>query len=389
MRIYLITGHQYPIGTAQTNRLRSYLEALASLGHDVNVLIYRPSEVKEDVKNKMSGRLNNVNYLSSAYSIGKMKNPLLARITWIYGYLNCLRLLFKENKQSSIDIIIQGSSKSSIIPLVYMISRIIKCRYILENSEYPWFILKKRSIRNTLDKILYLHLYYKLFDGVLAMTKTLQLYHKKYSKKNAQIFHLPMTVDINRFNIKCASENYITYVGNLSYYKDGVDVLVESFIHIAAKYPRWKLRIIGNTSCDHLVKQRATEVSLEDRIILMGMVDRDDVPALLCSSKILALARPSSLQSDGGFPTKLGEYLATGNLVVVTAVGEIPNYLENEVSALIADPDSIESFASKLDIGITKNKEFSSVMVKGREVCTRVFNSKVQAVRLSNYFKRL
>lgn len=68
----------------------------------------------------------------------------------------------------------------------------------------------------------------------------------------------------------------------------------------------------------------------------MGDVHRDKVPELLCRSKILALARPDNLQSEGGFPTKLGEYLSTGNLVIITDVGDIPFYLKDGESALIA-----------------------------------------------------
>ena len=48
---------------------------------------------------------------------------------------------------------------------------------------------------------------------------------------------------------------------------------------------------------------------------------------------MLVLARPDNIQAKGGFPTKLGEYLATGNPVVVTKVGEIPNYLIDGVNA--------------------------------------------------------
>lgn len=385
----MITGHQYPVGTALTNRIRSYLEVLASLGHDVSVIIYRPSEDGNNVQNDSAGTLNGVRYRSTAHSLIKSKNPIIARVTWIYGYINCMFTLFAENRVGHIDTIIQGSSKSSLIPLVYLFTRLTKSKFVLENSEYPWFILKKGKISNGFYKLLYLGLYYKLFDGVLAMTANLLTYHKRYSRKSASIFHLPMTVDMPRFDLTIPRENYIAYVGNRSYKKDGVDILLAAFTQISKKHHNWNLMIIGDTGNDAEIRNLLVKDNLTERVSLTGSVHRDLVPDLLCRSKILALARPSSLQSQGGFPTKLGEYLSTGNLVVVTAVGEIPDYLQDGVSALIAEPDSIDSFADCLDRAISNYPNYIGIALNGYQVCKRNFNAVVQGERLVEYLRVL
>jgi len=388
MNIALITCHQYPVGTAMTNRIRSYLEVLAKMGHQVRVMIYRPSEAQGDIQNERQGILNGVNYSSTAFSIVKPKNPILARLTWIYGYINCLMKLINANRKQHIDVIIQASSKSSLIPLVYLFTRLTKIKFVLENSEYPWFLLKKR-LSNIWYRPLYLYVYYRLFDGVLVMTVSLSRYHRRYSKKSALIFHLPMTVDLNRFILNIPRDNYITYIGNKSYYKDGVGILLEAFIAIAGNNPDWKLMIIGDTSKDEEIVRRVQAEGLEHRIILKGTIHRDKVPELLCRSKILALARPDNLQSEGGFPTKLGEYLATGNLAVVTRVGEIPHYLEDGVSCLMAEPDSVESFAKSLSYAIVSYDQLYEVRKQGWEVCQSVFNSEIQGKRLDEFFKEL
>jgi len=292
--------------------------------------------------------------------------------------------LNKEEKKKHIDVIIQASSKSSIIPLIYIYSRTKKTKYVLENSEYPWFILKKKK-SNLFYKILYLGVYYRLFDGFIVMTKNLEMYHLKYCKKSAKMFHMPMTVDINRFNLDLLKENSITYIGNNSYFKDGVDILISAFKTIASKYPNWKLVIIGDTGKDKEIALALRADNLSNRITLKGRVHRDEVPDLLCKSKILALARPNNKQAEGGFPTKLGEYLSTRNLVIVTAVGEIPQYLEDGVSALISEPDNFESFAIKLEEGIINYSKYKTIAEKGFCVCNNVFNGDVQGERLVAY----
>ena len=73
----------------------------------------------------------------------------------------------------------------------------------------------------------------------------------------------------------------------------------------------------------------------------------NEVPQLLMDSEVLALDRPNSIQAQCGFPTKLGEYLLTGNPVVVTKVGDIPLFLEDGVSALLAEKRNAENLPER------------------------------------------
>lgn len=389
LNIVLITGHQYPIGTALTNRIRSYLEKLASIGHKVDVFIYRPSEEKHNIQNAKKGILNGVEYRSTALSIIKSRNPYIARVTWIYGYINCLNELHGEHKKNGIDIIIQASSKSSIIPLVYLFCKVNHIKFVFENSEYPWFIIKKNKKSNFFYRFLYLKIYYKMFDGVIAMTNALVEYHTRYSKKDVKIIHLPMTVDMSRFDMDIPRENLITYVGNVSYYKDGVGYLLDAFMKIASEIPDWKLMLVGDTSRDRYIQEKAKEAGIDHRIVMTGMVHRDKVPELVCKSKILVLARPDSVQSEGGFPTKLGEYLASGNLVIVTKVGEIPDYLEDNISALLVSPGNVVELSERLLKAVINYENLSIIRKKGKQICREVFNADIQGERLSSFFIEL
>ena len=106
---------------------------------------------------------------------------------------------------------------------------------------------------------------------------------------------------------------------------------------------------------------------------------------MLNNAKLLCLARPSSLQSTGGFPTKLGEYLATGHPVVVTSVGEIPNYLNRE-NSYIVEPDNNKLFGETINEILTDYDKAVEIGRKGKEVAMQNFNYSVQAVKLHNYF---
>ncbi|MBM4403552.1 MAG: glycosyltransferase family 4 protein [Candidatus Cloacimonetes bacterium] len=388
MNIVLITGHQYPTGTALTNRIRSYLEVLASLSNKVSVLVYKPSEDRKHPQNQRMGVLSGVEYRYTSYTIYQSQKRYMTFLAWVYGYINCLIKLIRINRRKHIDIIILAQARCSLIPFVYLLTRATDTKFLLENSEFPWFLIRPKA-SNWFYRPLYQKLYYRLFDGVIAMTSILQEYHQKYGKKDIRIIHLPMTVDMSRFTQNVPRENRITYIGNKSFHKDGVDILLRAFVSIADRIAGWNLVIVGDSGNDDAINDRAKSHGLAQRVLTLGNVHRDEVPPLLLRSKILALARPHGIQSEGGFPTKLGEYLASGNLVIVTDVGEITQYLQDGVSALVAQADDDKDFALKLEYAITQYENLEHIRQAGFNVCRQHFNAEVQGKRLNEFFVSL
>jgi len=122
-----------------------------------------------------------------------------------------------------------------------------------------------------------------------------------------------------------------------------------------------------------------------NRVIITGSVDRDAIPALLCNSDILALSRPDNKQAEGGFPTKLGEYLATGNVVVVTNVGEIGLFLKDKINAFISEPGSVQKFGEKLREALLDNNRLR-IGLEGKKLVYNEFNYLTQAKVLEKMF---
>jgi glycosyltransferase involved in cell wall biosynthesis len=112
------------------------------------------------------------------------------------------------------------------------------------------------------------------------------------------------------------------------------------------------------------------------------------MPKILMGAQMLALSRPNNTQSQYGFPTKLGEYLATGKPVVVTKVGEIPLFLHDGENAFMANPDDVNDFANKL-IEVARDYPVAlKVAQKGKELAYTEFSSKVQSEMLLDFIRR-
>lgn len=236
---------------------------------------------------------------------------------------------------------------------------------------------------------------YFAYDGMALMTQTLVKYYQAFPKPQPKLLHLPMTVDLERFegHIEPLPEfqsPYIAYVGVMNDAKDGLSNLIKAFNSIKDKFASHKVYLVGSWHYDtpiHL--QLIKHFGLEERVFWMKEYSRDQILNIICNADLLVLPRPDSKQAQGGFPTKLGEYLATGIPVCATRVGEIPNYLTNNESVFFAEPGSIESFAEAMERALGDYENAKRVGANGRKVAEEHFNKDVQARKLMRFLEEL
>jgi glycosyltransferase involved in cell wall biosynthesis len=232
------------------------------------------------------------------------------------------------------------------------------------------------------------------YDFIVLMTKTLYKHYEGFPGLKPKLLHLPMTVDLSRFNKEQngfsdkfgLQKPYIVYVGVMSNAKDGVDILIDAFSIVEKEYPELHLYLFGSYHYDspgHTSQIKC--LGLEEKIFYKGLISRDEIPGILMNAELLVLPRPDSKQAQGGFPTKLGEYLASGRPVCATKVGEIPDYLEDEVSAFLAEPGSVDSFADAMLRALTDKKKAAEVGSNGRMLAKKSFNMDVQSKILYNF----
>lgn len=382
IRLAIITSIPFPIGMAATNRILSYSKGLTESGNDVTVLTTNFGAKKRSYENYNTIHCKTFRKKKSINLINKICLPL--------AVIKMVFFLFRNKHHFNIVLLVSNSAV--LIVLTYLVCKISKLKFIQEKSEFP-FVLNKKSFFGKIYAKLYVNFIYKLFDGMIIMTNPLNDYFKNKTSKLCKKIVVPMTVEPERFSIESKpqiNEEYIAYCGYMGGNKDGLINLITSFGFIQEKYPSLKLLLIGYANEDEMynLKQYVLNAKISN-VVFWGNVERDKIPELLCNAKILALARPSSLQSSGGFPTKLGEYLSTGKPVVVTSVGEIPIYLKDNENAFLVAPDDNQAFARKIEF-IIENYEFAlEVAKKGKRLTEDIFNYKVQSERIHNYLIEL
>ena len=376
MNILMVNTLPIPSGQASVNRLLSLAKGMVE--QNVNVTILSTGKGIDNKFHNMDG----VKYCNLQRNGNKIVSLLKS--------LFILVLYIRKNK-STIDAIWLVSNSLFIIYPLWFVCKAFKIPYIQEKSEFPFVLMRKGIIANAWAFI-YTYTTYKLFDGMIVMTQPLMDYFRPLVRARCKLVKIPMTVDISRFDSVPSNNqygDYAAYCGYMGGNKDGVENLLEAFTFVEKKYPKFKLILAGSASSNEefeKLKNKAKDLGLKN-VIFAGRVNRNEIPTLLCNAKVLCLARPYSLQSSGGFPTKLGEYLCTGNPVVVTAVGDIPNYL-NRSNSFIVEPDDNKAFGKEI-IKILDNYEYAkSVAAKGKITAKENFDGRIQALRLVEFFNK-
>ncbi|QZT37226.1 glycosyltransferase [Halosquirtibacter xylanolyticus] len=368
MNLLVITSIEFPSPTAGANRIISYSKGLIEEGCSINVLSVR----KKTISN-IDRRIKIIN------TGGKSRGIILSLLS-----------MFKYLCSNNYDYYLVVSNSIVLITIVKLASLIKRTKILIEKSEFP-FVLMNLSLVGKIYSKFYIRYIYSLFDGMVIMTKPLIEYFQDKIPKKTQIFHLPMTVDFERFDL-CQSEDtderYIAYCGNMSGNKDGVLNLLDSFALFTKHYKDIRLKLIGGATIDELnsIKEYAKD---QKRVDFYGVAEASEIPQLLSSAKLLVLARPNSLQSLGGFPSKLGEYLSTGNPVLVTKVGEIPNYLTDGVNAFLVEPDNNILFAKKM-MWIFENYELAKkIGCNGKKIAKTTFSYKSKSKDFFDFLTKL
>ena len=367
-----IVWNYYP-NTAYTNHTKATVKGLTECGCRVDVVSIKPIITEETTCIKGQRKVIGGGFLPTA--IGTIKNYLLM-----------------ERSIKNYDVIYCACSVMHVVRSAIKKARKYHIPIVHERTELPdIFYEQTRKSQKALE--VYLRKVSQ-FDKVFVISNPIKNYFEKNGVPSDKLIIYPMIVDPHRFeNVHKHTHDYryMAYCGNLSNSKDGVADLIEAYGKSRSKMTHM-LMLIGSipSVAEMRVYQEIIErYNLGERVLFQGQVSSDEMPQLLMDADLLLLSRPNNRQALGGFPTKLGEYLTTGNPVLITQVGDIGNYIIDGKNGYLAAPGDVEGFSEKMDYIIDHYEESILVGKKGRELTMDAFNYKVQTRKVVDILETL
>lgn len=370
-QVYIV-ARSYAPNTAATNRLLAYLKRFVEKGIRVTMVFFFPDENGNKYLSIPNG-VNVIYYWEKKYSANKY-------FQLIYNYLNVRS--FVKSLPAGANVLVYGA-----VDVVHELVKRNDIHVFHERTEHPGVIgYKKVPFLPSLKQ--YLRDCQKC-DSLFVISTCLKEYFIEHGVSKDRVVIINMIVDPSRYDgiERKPSERYLAYCGVIYNNKDGVDDLIKAFAKVSPSHPDVKLYILGRimTGEDIESNMKLIEVfQLKDKIKLCGEVQADDMPQILKNAEVLVLARPDGLRARAGFPTKLGEYLISSNPVVVTAVGDIPLFLKDHESALLATPGDLDEFADKVNWCLDNVKQAQVIGERGAYVAMKEFNYQYETDKIVN-----
>lgn len=366
--VVIYTTEPVPLAMAATNRLFAYAKGLAELGIDTTVVSVKPG--LSPSTSSYSGIFNKVPYQIITSKKLWSKGIFFKLLAVLISFKSLVDILRKKKNNHTNLAVILVTNKFLFILLIRLITCLLRIPLYQEKSEFPFLLMSKNFIKRKLIAPLYISIVYKLFEGMIVMTRPLYEYFQPRIRHSARLLLFPLTIDFNRFNEARLvpgrfNDHFIGYCGSMGGDKDGILDLLDAFSLVVGRFPDITMVLVGSADKKDLekIQHKIKTLDIVDSVVLYGSMSRDEIPSFLKSADMLVLARPANLQAAGGFPSKLGEYFAAGKPVVVTRVGEIDRYVQDEKHALLCDPGDMKQFAG-LIMKILSNPEAYQEMAK-------------------------
>lgn len=134
-----------------------------------------------------------------------------------------------------------------------------------------------------------------------------------------------------------------SYVGRLQHYKN-IDVLINAFAMVKAKYSNAKLSIAGHGESRDLLEKHVNQLGLNDSVKFLGKVSEEKKIKLLGQS--WAAVQPSSYE---GWGITVIEANATGTPVIASNISGLKDSVVDEITGYLVETKNIKSFAHAME----------------------------------------
>ncbi len=190
---------------------------------------------------------------------------------------------------------------------------------------------------------------FKKADSIQAISKYLADFGKRMGGRGT-IEVIPNGVDVSLFSRRFSPDDLEEFKNKLGKNLGDVFLITTSRlvkkngladVILALKFlpPNFKFLILGIGELEHDLRKIAEKKKVSDRVRFLGQVSHTEIPKYLAASDIFI--RPSLSEGMGN---SFIEAMASGVPVVATAVGGIPDFIENGKTGFfceVGDPKNI------------------------------------------------
>lgn len=242
-------------------------------------------------------------------------------------------------------------SKRVGLPLVYEV------RAFWEDAAVDHGTCENDSLRYRMTKKLETMLLRRA-DRVVTLSQTMRAEIAARGIALEKVHVVPNAVDADRFTARppraeliekygLGSKKVIGFIGSFYRY-EGLDILIEAFEKVHAKFPETRLLLVGDGFERENLETRARQSPAKSAIVLAGAVSPGEVIDYYALIDILAYPRRRMRLTELVCPLKPLEAMALKKCVVGSSVGGIREFVVAGETGLLVQPDDADDLARGL-----------------------------------------
>ncbi|MCD5390701.1 glycosyltransferase [candidate division NPL-UPA2 bacterium] len=158
--------------------------------------------------------------------------------------------------------------------------------------------------------------------------------------------------------------------------------LIKAIQQVLEVKPETRLLIVGDEPKGDTVRRQIKELGLEKQIIMTGL--RDDIPQVLAALNIFVL--PSLRE---GVPQAVAQALAMKKAVVATAVGGVPELIENERTGILVPPQDVEALSEAMVELLDDREKARRLGENGRRFIEEKFSLEGMVEKIESLYRDL
>ncbi len=367
----LFTSSNFPSGGAGAAFLNLFCKGMMSKGKSVKVYLTRGFAFRGTPEKVL--KHNETSYGVSYSYLGLSKRPknwLLKAVDDLVSFfcvLSILPSIIRRRKKLTI-FIYQADFFHSI--LLYLTKLLFRLRVVTFVPEY----FNKANFPGIINKlkwngfIIPFNRLNPLSDGLIVFSNFLKDVYLKKGVKENRILVQPNLTDFEFWDTPHLPENYTIGYSGTPGEKDGLIYLFQAISLLKEQMPV-SLVVVGDSpfgkSMIPELEVVCEKMGIKDLVHFAGLVNYEDVRTYLSQCKLLAITRPSNIQTQAGFPTKLGEYMALKKPVLATDFGEIESYFTDNNEIIIAKCGDSASIADKIKYMLQNDEQMNVIAANG------------------------
>jgi len=389
----LITSMNFPSGGAGASYLNLFCRGLKSNGCKISVLLlkgyafgnFSPNESRKNITSEG---------IPYTY-LGLRKRPENQFLKLLDEFLSISRLIIflvsLLKNRHSVSLLVFNSEIQYNLP-IFLITKPLGIKVfkfvaeIIDKSEFKGSFLRQIKRYGHLFNFRYLN---RTSDKMILFSYYLKDLYLQMGYLEENIFVQPNLTDFEYWKPVATKIKYTLGYSGAPYQKDGLSDLFRAMSMLNGDLSNISLLVIGDApfgkSLIPDLRLECERLGLSGKVTFTGLVQSSKVKHYLSECEILTITRPSTIQTQAGFPTKLGEYFASGKPILATDFGDMGRYFKNGSEIVMAECGNPQSIANKLHWMLQNRNELELISKNGYEKAKKLLEYESSVTKIHNF----